>query len=73
MNVITYFTPIQIELDKLMLVLTFRMAEKFHCAAFVECSAKTLEGVHDVFNSAIRAVVSPKSLKNNRGGPCQLL
>ena len=58
--------------NKLMSFLSIRMAERFRCAAYVECSAKTLEGVHDVFNSAIRAVVAPKSLKTKKGGPCKL-
>ena len=48
------------------------MAERFRCDDYVECSAKTLEGIHDVFNSAIEAVTNSKNLKTETKERCKL-
>lgn len=53
--------------DKFLFLFVYRLAKRLKCDDYVECSAKTLEGVHDVFNSAVRAVLTP-----NKKGPTRL-
>ena len=47
------------------------MAEKVGAYTYLECSAKTREGVREVFDAATRAALSKR---NKRGGfKCNLL
>ena len=46
------------------------MSEKINSFAYLECSAKTKEGVREVFEAATRAALSSKS---KRGRKCVLL
>ena len=46
------------------------MGEKVGAYAYLECSAKTREGVREVFDAATRAALSKK---NKRRGMCALL
>mmetsp|Transcript_38939 Transcript_38939/g.62726 ORF Transcript_38939/g.62726 Transcript_38939/m.62726 type:complete len:193 (-) Transcript_38939:1146-1724(-) len=46
------------------------MAEQIHAFAYLECSAKTKEGVREVFETATRAALQVKKKKRNR---CLLL
>jgi Ras-related C3 botulinum toxin substrate 1 len=41
--------------------------------AYRECSAKTQEGLIEVFNTAIESVFTPKEEKKKEGGGCLLL
>jgi Ras-related C3 botulinum toxin substrate 1 len=47
-----------------------KLAKKIKAYAYVECSALTQKGLHQVFEEAIRAVLVPKIAKNNK---CVLL
>lgn len=47
-----------------------KMAKKIKSYAYVECSALTQKGLHQVFEEAIRAVLVPKINKQNK---CTLL
>jgi Ras family protein A len=46
------------------------MAESIHAFAYLECSAKTKEGVREVFETATRAALQVKKSKRKR---CRLL
>ena len=46
------------------------MAEKINAFAYLECSAKTKEGVREVFETATRAALQVKKKKKK---PCSLL
>lgn len=46
------------------------MAEQIHAFAYLECSAKTKEGVREVFETATRAALQVKKKKK---GKCLLL
>lgn len=49
------------------------VAESIGARKYVECSAKTQEHLHEVFNEAIRCVVAPpNSIRSNLRG-CQIL
>ena len=41
------------------------MAEKINAYAYLECSAKTKEGVREVFEQATRAALQVSSLKSS--------
>ena len=47
-----------------------KLAKKLKAYAYVECSALTQKGLHQVFEEAIRAVLAPKVTKQNK---CALL
>ena len=47
------------------------MADKIGAFAYLECSARTKDGVRDVFEAATRAALQPK--KKKRGGNCNVL
>lgn len=47
------------------------MAERIGAYAYLECSAKTKEGVREVFDSATRAALQRKKPRPHR--PCRLL
>ena len=47
------------------------MAEKVNASAYLECSAKTREGVREVFDAATRAALAKRSKR--RKGLCALL
>ena len=47
------------------------MSKKMKCAGYIECSAKTMEGVHKVFELAMKAVICPKFLEQKPS--CKLL
>ena len=47
------------------------MADKIGAFAYIECSAKTKDGVRDVYETATRAALQPK--KKKRGGNCNVL
>ncbi len=55
------------------------VAKGISAIRYLECSAKTQEGLHNVFNEAIRGVISPPgnkriSMMNNlRWNKCALL
>lgn len=53
------------------------VAAKVGAVAYLECSAKTMEGVHNVFNEAMRAVVNPASFRSQNssgfGSMCLIL
>jgi len=53
------------------------VAEKIHAVEYLECSAKTQEGLKKVFDSAIKAVLMPKPKaapkKKKSTGGCQIL
>lgn len=44
------------------------LAKKINALKYVECSAKTRKGVRNVFDEAIRAVLSMRNLGNNDSG-----
>jgi Ras homolog gene family, member A len=44
------------------------MCQKINAVAYLECSAKTKEGVREVFETATRAALSAKRKKTS--GPC---
>nr|AEF33430.1 Ras-like GTP-binding protein Rho1 isoform 1 [Crassostrea ariakensis] len=46
------------------------MAEQIHAFAYLECSAKTKEGVREVFETATRAALQ---VKKKKGKKCRLL
>jgi len=46
------------------------MAEKINAFGYLECSAKTKEGVREVFETATRAALQVKKKKKNR---CSIL
>ena len=48
-----------------------QMADKIHAFAYLECSAKSKDGVFDVFVTATRAALAVKKKKRSRG--CRLL
>lgn len=48
------------------------MAENIHAKAYMECSAKTKEGVREVFETATAAALSTKK-KRRRHFKCKLL
>ena len=48
-----------------------QMSDKINAWAFLECSAKTKEGVREVFETATRAALQTK--KRRRRGKCCLL
>ncbi len=43
-----------------------KLAKKIKSYAYVECSALTQKGLHQVFEEAIRAVLVPKITKPNK-------
>ena len=45
------------------------MAEKINACAYIECSAKTKDGVREVFEAATRAALQAKKKKKK---PCVL-
>ena len=47
-----------------------QMAERIKAFAYVECSAKTREGVREVFDTAAKAALQRKSLRHKR---CRIL
>ena len=47
------------------------MAEKLKAVFYLECSARTGEGVQGVFDQAIRAVLAPQK-RRRRTGLCNL-
>ena len=47
-----------------------KLAKKIKAYTYVECSALTQKGLHNVFEEAIRAVLVPKIAKRNK---CNLL
>ena len=51
------------------------LAKTIKALTYVECSAKTQEGVKEVFDHAIKAVLFPKKRtgKKSGGGSCSLL
>lgn len=47
------------------------MADKLHARKYVECSARTQEGLKEVFDSAIRCAMQIKQeKKTSSGGGC---
>jgi Ras family protein A len=46
------------------------MAEQIHAFSYLECSAKTKEGVREVFETATRAALQ---VKKKKGKKCRLL
>jgi len=50
-----------------------RMARELGAEKYLECSAKTLEGVKDVFNQAIAVGVAQKNKEEKRGRRCIVL
>ncbi|KAJ7836714.1 Rho family small GTP binding protein cdc42 [Mycena leptocephala] len=50
-----------------------RMARELGAAKYVECSAKTLEGVKDVFDQAIAVGVAYRNKEDKRGRRCIVL
>jgi len=42
------------------------MAEKINAFAYLECSAKSKEGVREVFETATRAALQVKTMKSER-------
>lgn len=42
------------------------MAEKINAFAYLECSAKTKEGVRDVFETATKAALAVKKKKRSK-------
>ena len=53
-----------------------RMASALGCEGYIECSAKTEDGLSDVFNTAIQSVMAKKSGRlrpKKRHKMCELL
>jgi len=49
------------------------LAKAIKAYAYVECSAKTTDGVKDVFDQAIKCVLFPKKGSGGEGGCCVML
>ena len=52
------------------------MAEEVGAYQYVECSAKTKEGLENVFEQAVRAALTPReqrTKKKKRKGKCDVL
>ncbi len=47
-----------------------RVAEEIGALKYVECSAKTRDGLHEVFNEAIRGVLVPDRRISVMDMPC---
>ena len=47
------------------------MSKKLKCVSYMECSAKTMEGVAAVFEQAVKAVICPKSKEHHKN--CKIL
>ena len=43
-----------------------RLAKQIGAVNYVECSAKTMENVNDVFDKAVRAVLNPPKKKKKK-------
>jgi len=50
-----------------------KLVKKLNAVNYVECSAKTMDKVNDVFDVAIRAVLNPKKKKKKKKMDCQIL
>ena len=50
-----------------------RMAEKIGARGYYECSAKTKEGVREIFEAATRAALENKRRTGGRRKICQIL
>ena len=49
------------------------LAKKMKAARYVECSSLTQKGMKNVFEEAIRAVLSPPDIKPSRRRRCRIL
>lgn len=49
------------------------VAQKIGATRYLECSAKSGEGVREVFEHATRAALLSKTSKKRSGGKCQVL
>ena len=50
-----------------------KLAKKIGAKIYLECSAKTQVGLHEVFDAAIKAVLMPHIAKNRRKLKCTLM
>ena len=56
-----------------MLLQGMAVAQKIGAARYLECSAKTGEGVREVFEHATRAALLSKGKQKRSGGKCEVL